>query len=91
MEAKEDRVSVKKFFKTKKKSEKDVLEEYLSSDNDDFDIFKERCASLRKLALELNTPLPASAACERLFSTGGLILRPYQSSLSDKHFEACLL
>ena len=90
-EAKEDEVSANKFFKTKKKSLKDVLELYLSSDNDDFDIFKERCACLRKLALELNTPLPASAACERLFSTGGLILRPHQRSLSDKHFETCLL
>ena len=90
-EAKEDEVSANKFFKTKKKSSKDVLELYLSSDNNDFDIFKERCACLRKLALELNTPLPASAACEGLFSTGGLILRPHRSSLSDKHFETCLL
>ncbi|CAB4002478.1 transposase [Paramuricea clavata] len=71
-EAKEDEVSANKFFKAKKKSSKDVLELYLSSDNDDFDIFKELCASLRKLALELNTPLPARAACERLFSTGEL-------------------
>ena len=85
----QEEVSAKNFFKTKK-GDKHVLDIYLSSD-EDFDIFEGRHASLKSLALELNTPLPASAACERLFSCGGLILRPHRSSLSDKHFEACLL
>ena len=87
----DEEVSAKRFFKTNRKNDNDVLKLYLSSDNEDFDIFKGRCEPQKNLALELNTPLPASAACERLFSIGGLILRPHRTCLSDSHFEACLL
>ena len=86
----DEELSTKNFFKTKSKTEKHVLDMYLSSD-EHFDIFEGRCASLKNLSLELNTPLPASAACEQLFSYGGMILRPHQTSLTDRHFEACLL
>ena len=84
-------LSAKSFFKTKSKTEKHVLDMYLSSDNEHFFIFERRCVSLKNLSLELNTPLPASAACERLFSYGGMILRRHRTSLTDRHFEACLL
>ena len=43
------------------------------------------------LLLKLNTPLPASAACERLFSTAGLIFRPRRAHLDSKNFENQLL
>ena len=87
----DEELSAKSVFKTKSKTEKHVLDMYLSSDNEHFFIFEGRCASLKNLSLELNTPLPASAACERLFSYGGMILRPHRTSLTDRHFEACLL
>ena len=90
-ETTDEEVSAKRFFKTKRNDQKDVVQTYLSPDNDDFDIFKERCEPLKNLAMKLNTLLPASAACERLFSTGGLILRPHRTCLSGSHFEACLL
>jgi hypothetical protein len=81
----EEELSAKKIFKIKSKAEKHVLDMYLASDNEHIDIFEGSCVSLRNLSLELNTPLPASAACEHL------ILRPHRTSLTDKHFEACLL
>ena len=64
----DEELSAKIFFKTKSKTEKHVLDMYLSSDDEHFDIFEGRCASLKNLSLELNTPLPASAACERLLA-----------------------
>ena len=79
------------FLRQSPKQKKHVLDMYLSSDNEHFDIFEGRCASLKNLSLKLNTPLPASTACERLFSYGGMILIPHRTSLTDRHFEACLL
>lgn len=36
---------------------------------------------------EHNSPLQSSAACERLFSTAGLVFTPKRSKLSDANFE----
>ena len=83
--------SPNRLFKRKPRGTKHVFDVYLSSELEDFTIYKERCAPLRNLAIELNTPLPSSTACERMFSSGGLILRPQRTRMSDKHFEACLL
>ncbi len=47
--------------------------------------------AIQKIFIELNTALPASAACERLFSTAGRVFRPSRCSMSDKHFEQQLL
>ena len=42
---------------------------------------------LMKLFTKFNTPIPSSAAVERLFSQGKDILKAKRSSLSDKNFE----
>ena len=40
-----------------------------------------------ELFIRFNTPLPSSAAVERLFNVAGDILRPKRSSLSSANFE----
>ena len=42
---------------------------------------------IRKLYIQLNTSLPASAAVERLFSLGGRVFAPLRANLSSEHFE----
>ena len=50
-----------------------------------------RTSRLWKLLVELNTPLPASAACERLFSAAGLIFKRLWVCIGDANVEAQLL
>ena len=45
------------------------------------------CKNLKNVFIKLNTPLPSSAAVERLFSLGKDVLRPKKTSLSDEHFK----
>lgn len=66
------------------------LDGYLASKVDHKDILKSYPA-VCKLSLKLNTSLPASAACERLFSTAGLIFSPWRARLDAKKFENQLL
>ena len=42
---------------------------------------------IRDLFIKLNTPIPSSAAVERLFSLAKDVLRPKRSNLTDGHFE----
>jgi hypothetical protein len=46
---------------------------------------------LKKVFIDLNTALPASAACERMFSVAGRVFAPNRSTMSDDHFEQQLL
>uniref|UniRef100_A0A3Q2P6D4 BED-type domain-containing protein n=1 Tax=Fundulus heteroclitus TaxID=8078 RepID=A0A3Q2P6D4_FUNHE len=46
---------------------------------------------MKKLFLKYNTGVPASAACERLFSVGKDIFRPKRNCLSDATFEKLIL
>ena len=43
-------------------------------------------AAIQKICIELNTALPASAACERRFSIAGLLFHPARCSMTDDHF-----
>lgn len=45
---------------------------------------------LKAIFISLNTPIPSSAAVERVFSVGKEILRPKRARLSDKNFETLL-
>ncbi|KAJ8416747.1 hypothetical protein AAFF_G00326250 [Aldrovandia affinis] len=44
-----------------------------------------------KLSVKLNTPLPASAACERLFTITGLVFSPRRARQHSRNFENQLL
>ena len=76
------------FFSTSKtrSANQNILEQYLSSQSD------ETCSvaawpALKELFIRLNTPLPASAAVERLFSCAGLTMNKKRTRLSDDLFE----
>ena len=49
-----------------------------------------RSEILKDLFLKYNTPIPSSAAVERLFSTAKDVLKPKRNRLTDKHFEMLL-
>jgi len=68
----------------------DVLAQYLQNTSDDT-----ACVSawpvLNKLFVRLNTPLPASAASERLFSCAGIVMNSRRTRMSDALFEELVL
>ncbi len=66
------------------------LETYLGCPGDTMEVLKSFPAVCH-LSLRLNTALPASAACERLFSTAGLIFTPKRACVDSKNFENQLL
>jgi hypothetical protein len=45
------------------------------------------CKPFVELFISYNTPIPSSAAVERMFSLGKDVLKPKRASLSDDHFE----
>ncbi|XP_057197189.1 uncharacterized protein LOC130558653 [Triplophysa rosa] len=66
------------------------LDGYLACSADHMDLLKSFPA-VCKLSVKLNTPLPASAACERLFSIAGLVFSPRRARLNSRNFENQLL
>jgi len=66
------------------------LDTYLTCTAGGMDIFKS-CPAVAKLSLKLNTALPASAACERLFSAAGLLFSPRRGRIHSQNFENQLL
>ncbi len=66
------------------------LETYLGCPGDTMEVLKSFPAVCH-LSLRLNTALPASAACERLFSTAGLIFTPKRARVDSKNFENQLI
>ncbi|XP_073349471.1 uncharacterized protein [Pagrus major] len=66
------------------------LDSYLTYSTDNIKILKTFPVVL-KLSVKLNTPLPTSAACERLFSIAGLIFSPKRAWLAVNTFENQLL
>ena len=66
------------------------LDGYLACSADQMNLLKSFPAVL-KLSVKLNTPLPASAACERLFSIAGLVFSPRRARLNSQNFENQLL
>ena len=43
--------------------------------------------AIQQIFIELNTALPANAACERLFIIAGRLFRPARCSMTEDHFE----
>ena len=74
--------------KRRKTSVAKMVESYLRDPpNKDILAALSVCKNLKNVFIKLNTPLPSSAAVERLFSLGKDVLRPKRASLSDEHFE----
>jgi hypothetical protein len=46
---------------------------------------------IKSIFFELNTALPASAACERMFSLAGRVFAQNRTRMTDEHFEQQLL
>ena len=80
------------FFSSRKRRAPttDQLERYLADECEQLTCL-DAYPKLRVLFIELNTPLPASAACERLFSAAGLIFKPLRACIGDAEFENQLL
>ncbi|KAI4897234.1 hypothetical protein NFI96_030188, partial [Prochilodus magdalenae] len=66
------------------------LDAYLGYPGDTVEVLKSFPAVCH-LSVKINTALPASAACERLFSVAGLIFRPRRACIGSKNFENQLL
>ncbi|KAL7373707.1 hypothetical protein ABVT39_013066 [Epinephelus coioides] len=78
------------FFSTMKPKNADELDGYLAYSSEKMDLLRSFPA-LKKLSIKTNTALPASAACEQLFSCAGFIFTSRRARLGNKNFENQLL
>ncbi|KAL3973689.1 pogo transposable element with ZNF domain [Sarotherodon galilaeus] len=80
------------FFSMKSKRPQGTgeLDGYLACVSDKMDLLNS-FPHIKKLSLKLNTGLPASAACERLFSCAGLLFTAKRARMSSTNFENQLL
>ena len=63
------------------------LQKYLQQPVGDTIIVLHAYPDLKTLSIKQNTPLAASAACERLFSSAGQMFTPERSNISDTNFD----
>lgn len=77
-------------IKTKRSQGTGELDGYLACISDKMDLLNS-FPYIKKLSMKLNTGLPASAACERLFSCAGLVFTEKRARLSSANFENQLL
>ncbi|KAL3993420.1 trace amine associated receptor [Sarotherodon galilaeus] len=80
------------FFSMKSKRPQGTgeLDGYLACVSDKMDLLNS-FPHIKKLSLKLNTGLPASAACERLFSCAGLLFTAKRARMNSTNFENQLL
>src|SRR4029434_2124345 len=66
------------------------LEGYLACVSVNMDLLS-AFQNIKKLSRKLNTGLPASAACDRLFSCAGLLFNAKRARMNSTHLEKLLL
>lgn len=79
------------YFSRNQENVLDELNIYLQSTANTPDSAFQHLSKMKRVFIKCNTGVPASAACERLFSVGKDIFLPKRNRLSDSHFEKLLL
>ncbi|KAJ8406814.1 hypothetical protein AAFF_G00297300 [Aldrovandia affinis] len=90
----EDPVSeddITSFFPKKKDDRLDEVEVFLKSLDTSLLTAFSSLPKMRRVFIKFNASVPASAACERLFSVGKDIFTAKRNRLSDKNFERLLI
>lgn len=88
----DDKDEVTGYFPTlKTRAVLNEVDSYLQSTETNLVNAFQNLPMMKKIFLKYNTGVPASAACERLFSVGKDVFRPKRNRLSDANFEKLLL
>jgi len=82
----DDELFFKRRIASNPSSSVDVLAQYLQSTSEET-AYLSTWPELKRLFVRLNTPLPASAASERLFSCAGIVMNSRRTRMSDSLFE----